>query len=302
MSHTDKSEFGAQAPSTEPPYPRAPSAPIPALACDCHCHVFGPYDRFPLAEDRTYVPPEASGERYLAMLDTLGCGRGVLVQASAHGLDNRAVLQAMALAPDRLRGVAVVEAETDEETLQGLYQSGIRGLRLARLLNKDGSPRYKNTVDISALDRLLPRMRKIGLHAQLWTTLDQLEQLEPLIRSAGIPFVLDHMGRSGPQVGLDSPDFLRLCRLVADGLLWVKLTPYRPSLAYPNYEDMRPYHVQLLQANADRLIWGSDWPHINMERDVPDAGHLLDLLADWTPDREILHKILVSNPAQLYGF
>lgn len=300
MSHADQQGRGAYA--VEPPSPRAPSATIPALACDCHCHVFGPYDRFPLAEERTYAPPEAGGERYLAMLDTLGCGRGVLVQASAHGLDNRAMVSAMALAPDRLRGVAVVGAEADGEALQELYRRGVRGLRLARLLNQDGSPRYKNTVDISALDRLLPHMREIGLHAQLWTTLDQLEQLEPLIRSAGVPFVLDHMGRSAPEAGLDSPQFLRLLRLVAGGLLWVKLTPYRPSLKYPDYEDMRPFHARLIETNPDRMLWGSDWPHINMEKDVPDAGHLLDLLAEWTPDQAVLHKILVSNPARLYGF
>lgn len=255
---------------------------------------------FPLAEERTYAPPEASGERYLSMLDTLGCERGVLVQASAHGLDNRAMLHAIAKAPDRLRGVAVADAGTDYETLQHLYRSGVRGLRLARLLNPDGSPRYKNTVDVSALDQLLPHMRKTGLHAQLWTTLDQLEGLEPVIRTAGIPFVLDHMGRSGPKIGLNSPEFDRLCRLVADGHLWVKLTPYRPSLAYPNYDDMRPYHERLLKANPDRMLWGSDWPHINMEKDVPDAGHLVDLLVAWTPNRDILHKILVSNPARLY--
>lgn len=298
MSERAEGQYG----SAVAPMPRRPKAGMPKGACDCHCHVFGPYELFPLAGERTYAPPEATGERYLSMLDTLGCERGVLVQASAHGLDNRAMLHAIANAPDRLRGVAVVDAETTLETLQDLYRAGVRGLRIARLLNADGSPRYKNTVDVSALDRLLPHMQKIGLHAQLWTTLDQLESLEPTIRSAGIPFVLDHMGRSGPEVGLDSPEFDRLCGLVADGYLWVKLTPYRPSLAYPDYDDMRPYHERLLQANPDRMLWGSDWPHINMDRDVPDAGHLVDLLAAWTKDRDMLHKILVSNPARLYGF
>ena len=284
------------------PMPSAPKFRPPAGSTDCHCHVFGPFERYPLASEHTYQPPEASVARYLTMLDTLGLDRGVLVQASAYGLDNSAMLNALRQSPDRLRGVAVVSADTSVDELQSLHESGVRGLRLSRLLWPDGTQRYKNTVDISALDNLLGPMREVGMHAQLWITLDQLQHLAPTIRTAGIPFVIDHLGRSEPRNGINDKDFQLMCDLVGEGVLWVKLTPYRPSTDYPQYRDVQPLHKHLLNINPERLLWGSDWPHINMERDVPDAGHLLDLLHDWTPDAHQLQRILVDNPAALYGF
>lgn len=279
-----------------------PSAVVPENACDCHCHVFGPYAEYPLAAEHTYQPPEATAQSYLSMLDTLGFGRGVLVQASAHGLDNRAMLHALDVGGDRLRGVAVVGASTTEQQLHELHDRGVRGLRFSRLLDASGQPRYKNTVDIAEIEPLLPAMRSMGMHAQLWIGIEQLPSLAPLIRAAGIPFVVDHVGRFDPELGLGYPPFQTMCELLKEGCLWVKLTPYRSSHRYPDYEDMRPYHEALLQANPDRLIWGSDWPHINMTADIPDAGLLVDLLSQWTRDQSLLEKILVSNPAALYGF
>ena len=289
-------------PLKDSPFPSKPRWQAPAGSCDCHCHVFGPYDRFPLAADKTYVPPEAPAALYLRMLDTLGMDRGVLVQASACGLDNSAMLDALQGAPDRLRGVAVAPGGTPAGELRALRDRGVRGLRLARNLMPDGSQRYKNTVDIAALDSLLPAMRELEMHVQLWISFEQLGPLEPMIRAAGIPFVLDHIGRVDPTRGLQQPDFQTLCRLVGEGLVWVKLTPYRSSLAYPDHADMRPYHEHLVRLNPERMLWGSDWPHINLETDIPDGGHLLDLLADWTPDPATLRRILVDNPAALYGF
>ena len=147
-----------------PPPATKPRFNVPAGACDCHCHVFGPYDKFPLAPERTYGPPEAPVETYLAMLDTLGIERGVLVQASAHGMDNSAMLHAISSHPKRLRGVAVVRGSITRAELLELYQKGVRGLRFSRLLNPDGSPRYKNAVDVSEMIGLLPMMREIGMH------------------------------------------------------------------------------------------------------------------------------------------
>src|SRR5690606_8366242 len=126
--------------------------------------------------------------------------------------------------------------------------------------------RYKNTVDVSAIETLQAGMQQVGLHAQLWISVDQLPALEPLIRNAGIPFVVDHLGRFDPQLGIDYAPFRLMCDLVKEGHLWVKLTPYRSSRRPPDYEDMKPYFDALLAANPDRLIWGSDWPHINMTR------------------------------------
>lgn len=286
---------------TECPFPEPPQSRVPEGACDCHCHVFGPYDRFPLAAERSYSPPEAPGQLYLDMLARLGVQRGVLVQASAHGLDNAAMLQALSTNPARLRGVAVVAADTSFQQLRALREQGVRGLRLSRLLKKDGTPLYQNTVDISALDTLVAPMRELGIHAQLWITLDQLPQLAPVIRTAGIPFVIDHLGRSEPTAGVEDPYFRLMCELVAEGHLWVKLTPYRPSRQGPGYEDVRPLHEYLIRVNPQRLLWGSDWPHINLY-EPPDAGRLLDLFFEWTPDASIRQAILVDNPAALYGF
>lgn len=285
-----------------PPHATKPRVQVPAGACDCHCHVFGPYAQYPLAPERTYGPPEAPVETYIAMLDTLGLERGVLIQASAHGMDNSAMLHALSLHPKRLRGVAVVRGSISRAEMIDLYQRGIRGLRFSRLLNPDGTPRYKNAVDVSEMIDLLPVMREIGMHAQLWIGLEQIAELEPMIRSAGIPLVVDHIARLEATVGVEHSGFKLLCKLVQEGYLWVKLTPYRCSTLYPDYPDVRPFHEKLVQANPDRLLWGSDWPHINMSKDIPDPGHLLDLLAQWTPDQKVLEKILVSNPARIYGF
>lgn len=288
--------------NSPPPPATKPGFKTPAGSCDCHCHVFGPYDQFPLAADRTYGPPESPVDTYLAMLDTIGMDYGVLVQASAHGMDNSAMLNAISKHPDRLRGVAVVRGTITKPELVELYKKGVRGLRFSRLFNADGSRKYKNAVDVSEMIDLLPTLKELGMHVQLWIGMEQIPELEPIIRSAGIPLVIDHISRLEATVGVENENFKRLCQLVKEGYLWVKVTPYRCSTLYPDYPDVRPFHEKLVQANPDRLLWGSDWPHINMSKDIPDPGHLVDLLAQWTPDQEVLKKILVTNPAKLYGF
>jgi len=289
-------------PTTPLPIASAPRNKPAAGACDCHCHVFGPFDAYPLAHARSYDPPQAPPQAFLAMLDQLGMDRGVLVQPSAHGLDNRAMLAALAQAPARLRGVAVVDADTTQAQLQTLWTAGVRGLRFSRLRDAQGRARYQNTVDVDALPAILPSLRALGMHVQLWINLDQLQDLAPLMRRAGVPFVLDHMGHLDPAAGTRTKAFQQLCGLIADGLLYVKLTPYRPSRMAPHYQDMRPFHEQLVSIRPDRLLWGSDWPHIHMAENVPDAGRLLDLLHDWTADAVLLDRILVRNPQALYGF
>lgn len=284
------------------PLPCAPSHVPPPGACDCHCHVLGPYASYPPAAAHTYQAAEAPADQYLAVLDRLGMSRGVLIQPSAHGFDNAAMLDALSMAPSRLRGVAVVAPDATTQDLRALRDQGVRGLRLSRLLRPDGSPMYRNTLDIAALPGLLPAMRELGLHAQLWITLDQLPALAPLIRTAGISFVIDHLGRSEPAMGIADPDFQLLCELLAQGHLWVKLTPYRASRQPPEYADVYPLHQHLLRMNPERLLWGSDWPHVNMPQHAPDAGKLLDLLYAWTPNAADIRRILVDNPARLYGF
>lgn len=282
--------------------PTRPRTQVPLDACDCHAHVFGPYAQFPLEEQRTYSPAETPVASYLQALDTMGFARGVLVQPSPHGLDNRALIAALRCEPDRLRGVAVVGAGTSVDQLYELHAAGVRGLRFSRLLDSSGERQYQNSVDIDALADLAPKMREVGLHAQLWLGVNELTRLEPTIRSSGLTFVIDHLGRCEPQGGLGHPGFALMCDLVLTGNLWVKLTPYRPSSRYPHYEDVRPFHEHLLRVGPNRLIWGSDWPHVNMKQGLPDAGRLVDLFADWTQDTALIKGILVDNPAMLYGF
>ena len=285
--------------------PREPSRPAiapPPKACDTHAHVFGPASRFPYAEDRSYTPPDAPLAKYLGMLDTLGFARGVLVQGSAHGRDNAAMLDALARHPERLRGVAVADAATPAAELRRWAALGVRGLRFNHFF-RGGALHYRGGVPLSAARALAPVMAELGWHLQLWIDVKDLPDTIPVLTSLGLPVVIDHMGRTDARAGTSSPGFQSLLRLVGDGGCWVKLSgAHRLSMQAPDYADVRPFHDALLRANPDRLMWGTDWPHPRIEGDMPDAGRLLDLFQQWTPDQATRRRILAANPARLYGF
>ena len=287
------------------PPPREPSRPAiapPPKACDTHAHVFGPASRFPYADDRSYTPPDAPLAKYLGMLDTLGLARGVLVQGSAHGRDNAAMLDALARHPGGLRGVAVADADTPAAELRRWAALGVRGLRFNHFF-RGGALHYRGGVPLSAARALAPLMAELGWHLQLWIDVKDLPDTIPTLTSLGLPVVIDHMGRTDARAGTSSPGFQSLLRLVGDGGCWVKLSgAHRLSMRAPDYADVRPFHDALLRANPERLIWGTDWPHPRIEGDMPDAGRLLDLFQQWTPDQETRRRILAANPARLYGF
>jgi predicted TIM-barrel fold metal-dependent hydrolase len=287
------------------PPPRAPSRPIvdtPRHACDTHCHVFGPASRFPYAADRSYTPPDAPLARYLQLLDTLGCDRGVLVQGSAHGRDNSALLDALEREPQRLRGVAVADADTPAAELARWHARGVRSLRFNHFF-RDGQLHYRGGVPLEAARALAPLMRERGWHLQLWIDVKDLSDTIPTLRRIGLPVVIDHMGRTDAQQGTAAPGFQSLLRYLGDGGCWVKLSgAHRVSRQAPDYPDAHELHEALVAANPDRLVWGSDWPHPRMEGAMPNAGHLLDLFNAWTPDDAIRRRILVDNPARLYDF
>jgi 2-pyrone-4,6-dicarboxylate lactonase len=287
------------------PPPREPSRPAtapPLKACDTHAHVFGPASRFPYADDRSYTPPDAPLAKYLGMLDTLGFARGVLVQGSAHGRDNGAMLDALARHPERLRGVAVADAATPAAELRRWAALGVRGLRFNHFF-RGGALHYRGGVPLSAARALAPLMAELGWHLQLWIDVKDLPDTIPVLTSLGLPVVIDHMGRTDARAGTSSPGFQSLLRLVGDGGGWVKLSgAHRLSMQAPDYADVRPFHDALLRANPERLMWGTDWPHPRIEGDMPDAGRLLDLFQQWTPDHETRRRILAANPARLYGF
>lgn len=275
---------------------------LPRGACDCHCHVFGPAARFPYAEPRSYTPDDAPFEAYMAHLDRLGCERGVLVQPSAYGRDNTAMLDALSAAPERLRGIAVGGAELTPATLKQWHANGVRGLR-ANEFRRDGKPYYQNGVGLKDIEPLYGAMADLGWHLQLWIDTRDLPDLLPALARVPIPVVVDHMGRMEHRHGTGHPGFQALVRGVGEGRLWSKVSgTYRLGASAPDYLEAKPFHDALLAANPANLVWGSDWPHPRPEGPVPDAKHLLDLFCAWTPKLADRQAILSDNPARLYGF
>lgn len=272
----------------------------PPGAWDCHCHVFGPAARFPYAEQRSYTPEDAPLEAYLALLDRLGFARGVLVQPSAYGRDNRAMLDALARAHGRLRGVAVGGSELSAATLRAWHAAGVRGLR-ANEFRRDGKPYYKNGVPLAEIEPFFPVMAELGWHLQLWIDARDLPELLPSLARVPVPVVVDHMGRMEHRHGVNHPGFQALARGVAEGRLWAKLSgAYRLGATPPDYAQARPFHDALIRANPRNLVWGTDWPHPRPEGPVPDAARLLAVFLEWTADAGLPQAILVDNPRRLY--
>ena len=277
------------------------SGVLPAGACDCHCHVFGPAARFPYAEPRSYTPDDAPFDAYLAHLDRLGFDRGVLVQPSAYGLDNRAMLDALAREPQRLRGVAV-GAGLGSATLKQWHAAGVRALR-ANEFRRDGKPYYQNGVRLADIEPLYAQLADLGWHLQLWSDARDLPEMAPALARVPVPVVIDHMGRMEHHHGTRHPGFQALLRGVGEGRFWAKLSgTSRLGATPPDYIEAKPVHDALIAANPANLVWGTDWPHPRPEGPVPDAARLRDVLLAWTPDPAHQQAILVDNPARLYDF
>jgi len=216
-----------------------PKMPLPPGACDTHAHVFGPSDRFPYADDRSYTPPDAPLEKYPGMLDTIGFARGVLVQGSAHGRDNSAMLDALRRQPKRLRGVAVADADISPASLREWNELGVRGLRFNHFF-RDGQLHYRGGVPLAAAEKLAPVMAELGWHLQLWIDVRDLPQTIPVLKSFDLPIVIDHMGRTDARAGTGTEGFQSLLRAVADGWCWAKLSgAHRISRQAPDYPDAR---------------------------------------------------------------
>jgi len=276
----------------------------PAGAWDTHAHLFGPVDKFPFAQGRGYTPPEAPAERYIALLDHLGLARGVIVQGNAHGYDNRVVLDALARYPRRLRGVAITDARIRPHTLREWHGAGMRGLRF-HLFAAGNQPNYVRGVGPDVFEHFRPAMRALGWVMQVWCDWRLLPDVTATLRgiAAEMPVVIDHMLNMPAERGTNDPAFQSLLRLVGDGHVHAKVSaPYRGSSRYPDYGDARALHDALLRANPERLIWGTDWPHPQIDAAVmPDDGHLVDLFHAWTPQAADRQRILVDNPMRLFG-
>lgn len=277
------------------PHPRKPRLRVPHNACDCHAHVIGDGVRYPYVAHRSYTPPEATPEAYLAMHDALGIERGVLVQVSVHGTDNRLLLETLQQHRDRLRGVAVVPPNVTDAELERLVGAGVRALRLNVL--------FGGGIGFDALEPLAAKATVFGLHLELLLDAASLEELAPRLARVEVPFVVDHMGFRPTERGLHDAGFQALLRLLDHPLAWVKLAgSYRVSSKGGDYRDTIPFAHALVAKAPERLVWGSDWPHVAVPGRMPNDGDLLDLLGEWVPDEQQRNAILADNPRRLYGF
>lgn len=292
----------AAAPTCAPPdfKPRKPGLTLPPLSCDTHAHILGPAARYPYSPARVYTPPDCLLPDYQHMLKTLGVERAVLVQPSVYGTENTAMLDAMKAAGNRFRGVAVVSDDISETELRKLHDAGVRGVRVNIVDVKDRKP---GTLLRESLKRLAQRVQPFGWHMELLMHVDEFPDLDRTFADFPVDIVLGHLGYMRTDKGLDAPGFQALLRLIKGGRCWVKFTgPYRISTAALPYPDVTSFAHALTAANPERIIWGSDWPHVMAKGAMPNDGDLCDLLSEWIPDARLREQVLVKNPARLYGF
>jgi len=293
---------GAEAPTCAgpDPNPRKPKLKLPPRACDTHAHIMGPKTRYAYSPARIYTPPDCLLPDYLKMLATLGVERAVLVQPSVYGTDNSVMLEAIQAAGDRFRGVAVVAEDISDVELKKLDAAGVRGVRVNIVDVKDRKP---GTLPMDALKHLARRVAPLGWHMEFLMHADEFPELDRAFGDFPVEVVLGHLGYLSIGKQPNDPGFRALLRLVGTGRAWVKLTgPYRittPPLPYP---DTVAFAKALLQANRERVIWGTDWPHVMLKGAMPNDGDLADVLGDWIPDARAREQVLVRNPARLYGF
>ncbi len=278
-------------PSPHPPRAFTP----PAGACDAHCHIFGPAARFPYAPDRAYTPPDAGLEDFERLQSRLGLDRAVFVQASCHGTDNSAMLDALVRGGGRYAGVAMVDETFTDGQLEELHDAGVRGTRFNFVAHLGGAP------DESTFWRVVHRVAEYGWHVVLHFDAKDLPRYADLLDRMPVPYLIDHMARVDASQGLDQPAFRELLRRLADERCWVKLSGAERLTAggTPPYDDVVPFAQALIAAAPDRVLWGTDWPHPNV-RHMPDDGDLVDLLTRFAPDEELRRRILVDNPRRLY--
>ena len=276
------------------PNPVKPKYTPPPRACDGHCHIFGPASRFPYAPERRYTPQDAGRETLAALHRHLGLERAILVQASCHGTDNNAMLDALEWSKGRWRGVAMVKKDVTDLELTTLHEAGVRGVRFNFVAHLGGAPDLKN------VQAVIARVTPLGWHIQLHLDAEDIETYRDFLKSLRVPFIIDHMGRVEAKHGLDQKPFRHLLELMKNELAWVKVSgPERVSSAGKPFHDAMPFARALIAAAPDRVLWGTDFPHPNVKW-MPNDGELVDLFAATVQDDSTRKKILVDNPARLY--
>ena len=256
---------------------------IPADACDCHAHVFGPFDAYPLADDRSYTPAAYPVDAFLAHLDAIGFARGVLVTGSASGKDNGSVIAALQAAPERLRGIVVPASDTSDDMLARWHAAGVRGIR-ANLFKRDGHAIYRNGIGLDVLEALAPRIAPLGWHAQVWIHAPDLPELAPRLLALGLPLVIDHMGRMNTDRGIDDPGFRKLCAMLREGQAWTKISGAdRITVDGPPYQ-RHAGEVGAHRPKTERVVR----PCPGADRRAPGHQHLTTGLQQSLGDDEIL--------------
>ena len=273
---------------------RRPKFALPPNATDAHCHVFGPASNFPFAPARSYTPADAPKEALAALHRRLGIGRAVIVQASCHGTDNRAMLDCIAAAPKRHRGVAIVDAGFGTRELEALHAGGVRGVRFNFVRHLGGAP------DLRVFGRVIDSIRPLGWHVVLHLDAIDIASLTETIRALPIPFVIDHMGRVDAAQGTDQPAFRALIELAGTPNCWIKVCGAE-RISVPPFDQAVPIAAAIVAALPERTLWGTDFPHPNLKHPVDEAD-LVDLIASVVPNTEAQQRLLVDNPARLYGF
>ncbi len=275
---------------------RTPRLKAPAGACDCHIHIYE-LRRYPLAPTATFGPPQASWNDYLRVRQALGLQRAVIVQATGYGFDNRCALEALSLAQGSARMIATLPVDTPASELRALHEAGVRGVRFMMIPDSGGVMRWDD------LEPMADRIAELGWVINLQLDGRELPQYEARLAALPCQLSIDHNGKYLAPVVPSDPSFRALLRLLDRGHVWVKLSaPYETSKSGPpHYDDVGALATALAAANPDRCLWASNYPHPG-RADSPDNADMLDLLARWAPDETVQRKILVDNPARLYGF
>lgn len=279
------------------PHPTEPSYVLPLGAVDAHCHVFGPGDEFPYAPERKYTPCDAGKDELFALRDLLGFERNVIVQATCHGADNRALLDALQAAKGRARGVATIRPDISDEALTQMHEAGVRGVRfnyVRRLVDPEPDAYYH---------KIIERITRFGWHVVIYFEAADLVERWSFFTSLETTIVVDHMGRPDVTQPVRGPEFaLFLTLLEEHENVWCKVTcPERLSVTGPpDYADVVPFARRVIEAFPDRVLWGTDWPHPNLKTHMPDDGKLVDFIPRIARTEELRRKLLVDNPSRLY--
>ncbi len=265
-------------------------------ACDAHCHIFGPHEIFPYSKKATYWPPDTSEALLRKMHDKIGIKRAVLVQASCHGTDNRAMINAIQNDPKRYKGVCIADSSFTDEDFKYLDDNGVKGVRFNFVTHLGGAP------NLEVMENVINKVIPLGWHLVIHVNAEYISKYADFFTKFDLPIIVDHMGRVPTSKGVEQEAYKILCQFMKKPNWWVKISGAERIAFQPPFYDAIPYAQGLVAIAPDRILWGTDYPHPNIKEHMPNDADLLDLFSLMVPDKELQKKILVDNPTRLYGF